>query len=43
MTVMKEALGKDFPEDILTKVKEIEEKIKSGEIKVKSHPGFGKK
>ena len=43
MTVIKEALGKDFPEDILTKVKEIEEKIKSGEIKVKSHPGFGKK
>lgn len=43
MSVMKEALGADFPEDILTKVKEIEEKIKSGEIEVKSYPGFGKK
>lgn len=42
MKVMKEALGKDFPEDILTKVKEIEGKIKSGEIKVKFHQGFGK-
>ncbi|WP_443660184.1 BMP family lipoprotein [Clostridium algidicarnis] len=42
MKVMKESLGSDFPEDIIDKVKEIEDKIKSGEIKVNSHPGFGK-
>ena len=40
MSVMKKALGDKFPEDILTKINELTEKIKSGEIKVESYPGF---
>lgn len=40
MSVMKEALGDKFPEDILVKIDELTEKIKSGEIKVDSYEGF---
>lgn len=40
MKVMKEALGDKFPEDIITKMNELTEKIKSGEIVVESYPGF---
>ncbi|MCP1225969.1 BMP family protein [Sebaldella sp. S0638] len=40
MSVMKQALGDKFPEDILTRIGELTEKIKSGEIKVESYPGF---
>lgn len=40
MSVMKEALGDKFPEDILTTVQELTEKIKSGEIVVESYEGF---
>jgi basic membrane protein A and related proteins len=43
MSVMKKALGDKFPEDILNKIKELESKVKSGEIKVKSYEGFGRK
>lgn len=43
MSTMKQALGDKFPEDILTKIKELEDKVKSGEIKVESFPGFGRK
>jgi len=43
MSVMKEALGDKFPQDILDKVADLEGKIKSGEITVKSYEGFGKK
>jgi basic membrane protein A len=39
--VIKEALGDKFPEEILTKVTEIEEKIISGEIVVENYEGFG--
>ena len=37
---MKDALKEKFPEDILEKINELTEKIKSGEIKVESYPGF---
>jgi len=40
MSVMKEALGDKFPEDILTTIKELEEKIKAGEIVVDHYEGF---
>lgn len=40
-SVMKEHLGDKFPEDIVEKVKELEEKIVSGEIKVENYKGFG--
>ena len=40
MATMKQALGEKFPEDILTKMGELTEKIKSGEITVESYPGF---
>ena len=40
MKVIKEALKEKFPEDILTKINELTEKIKKGEIKVESYPGF---
>lgn len=42
MSVMKEALGDKFPEDILEKIKELEEKVKSGEIEVEAYEGFGR-
>lgn len=40
-SVMKEHLGVKFPEDIVEKVKELEEKIVSGEIVVENYTGFG--
>ncbi|MDO5690353.1 MAG: BMP family ABC transporter substrate-binding protein [Tissierellia bacterium] len=40
MTTMKEALGDKFPEDILTKVQELTEEIKAGNIEVESYEGF---
>ncbi len=40
MATMKEALGDKFPEDILEKVQELTEDIKSGKIKVDSYEGF---
>ena len=40
-SVIKEALGDQFPEDILTQIEEIEEKIISGEIVVENYEGFG--
>ncbi len=43
MSVMKEALGDKFPQDILDRIKELEEKVKSGEIKVDFYDGFGPK
>lgn len=42
MSVMKEALGDKFPQDILDKVQELEEKVKSGEIEVEAFAGFGR-
>lgn len=41
MSVIKNSLGDQFPEEILTKVKELEKKISSGEIVVKNYEGFG--
>lgn len=43
MSVMKETLGDKFPQDILDKIKELEGKVKSGEIKVNAYEGFGRK
>lgn len=43
MSVMKEALGDKFPQDILDKLVELEGKVKSGEIKVNAFEGFGRK
>lgn len=40
-SVMKEALGDKFPQDIVDKCKELEEKIISGEIVVENYEGFG--
>lgn len=40
MSVIKESLGDKFPEDILEKVAELSEAIKSGEIVVESYEGF---
>lgn len=40
-SVIKDALGDQFPEEILDQVKEIEEKIISGEIVVENYEGFG--
>lgn len=40
-SVIKEALGEKFPQDIVDKVSEIEKKIISGEIKVENYEGFG--
>ena len=42
MSVIKEALGDKFPNYIIDKVKELEEKVKSGEIIVNYYEGFGK-
>ncbi len=41
--VMKEKLGDKFPQEIVDKVNELSEKIKSGEITVKNYEGFGPK
>lgn len=41
MSVVKEYLGDQFPEDILEKVAELEAKIISGEIVVDNYEGFG--
>lgn len=43
MSVMKNSLGKDFPDDIVKKIDEIKQKIVSGEIVVKNYDGFGPK
>lgn len=40
-SVIKEALGDKFPQDIVDKCKELEEKIISGEIVVENYEGFG--
>lgn len=40
-SVMKEALGDKFPQDIIEKCEEIQQKIISGEIKVENYEGFG--
>lgn len=40
-SVMKEALGDKFPQDIVDKCEELAEKIASGEIKVDNYEGFG--
>ncbi len=40
MAAMKTSLKDKFPEDILAKINELTEKIKKGEIKVESYPGF---
>lgn len=40
-SVIKEHLGDQFPEDILTKLEEIQQKIVSGEIVVENYEGFG--
>ena len=38
---MKEALGDQFPQDIVDTCNELAEKIKSGEIVVENYEGFG--
>lgn len=40
-SVIKEALGDQFPEEILDQLEEIEQKIISGEIVVENYEGFG--
>ncbi|BAK98368.1 putative ABC transporter substrate-binding protein [Oscillibacter valericigenes Sjm18-20] len=40
-SVMKDALGDSFPQDIVDKVNELEGKIASGEIVVDNYEGFG--
>lgn len=40
-SVMREALGDKFPEDIVEKINELEQKIASGEIVVENYDGFG--
>lgn len=40
-SVMKEHLGDKFPQEIIDKVNELSEKIKSGEIVVENYKGFG--
>ncbi|MDR1801504.1 MAG: BMP family ABC transporter substrate-binding protein [Lachnospiraceae bacterium] len=40
-SVIKEALGDKFPQDIVDTVTELEQKIVSGEIKVENYEGFG--
>ena len=40
-SVIKEHLGDQFPEDILTQLEEIQQKIVSGEIVVENYEGFG--
>jgi basic membrane protein A len=40
MSVMKKALGDKFPQDILDKITQLTNDIKSGKIKVDTYPGF---
>lgn len=40
--VMKEALGDDFPQEIVDKVEELKEKITSGEIVVDTYEGYAR-
>lgn len=40
-SVMKEAMGDKFPQEIVDKVEELKEKIASGEIVVESYEGYG--
>jgi len=40
-SVMKEALGDQFPQDIMDKVEELSQKIIDGEIVVENYEGFG--
>jgi basic membrane protein A len=40
MSVMKEALGDQFPDEILTKIQELTRMVKDGEIKVDTYEGF---
>lgn len=42
-SVMRNAMGDKFPEDIVEKTKELAEKIKTGEIVVENYDGFGTK
>ncbi|MEG0934272.1 MAG: BMP family ABC transporter substrate-binding protein [Clostridia bacterium] len=41
MSIIRETLGDKFPEEILTKIQELEAKIASGEIVVNNYEGFG--
>lgn len=43
MSVMKTALGEQFPQDILDRITELEAMVKSGEIQVNAYEGFGRK
>ncbi|MDD7401574.1 MAG: BMP family ABC transporter substrate-binding protein [Eubacteriales bacterium] len=40
-SVFKEAMGDKFPQDIVDKIAELEQKIIDGEIKVENYEGFG--
>lgn len=40
MSVMKEALGDKFPQDLLEEIQALTEKVKSGEIEVVAYEGF---
>ena len=40
MSVMKKALGAKFPEDILKRIQQLTEDVKSGKIKVEAYKGF---
>ena len=42
MSVMQEALGEKFPQEILDRVNELTEKVKNGEIEVESYEGFSR-
>ena len=40
MSVMKEALGDRFPQELLDKIEELTEQVRSGAIKVDAYEGF---
>jgi basic membrane protein A len=42
MSVMQEALGDKFPQEILDRVNDLTEKVKNGEIEVESYEGFSR-